>query len=385
MSSADFVQVPPDSAGGKKIDTMAMTVGANTVERQVIVLADPVDPAGYSTILASAPVGTEHGLLVRQVGSVGVTGTFWQATQPVSIAGTVTVSTPHLSSATDSVTTVPSGAAQPVTGTFWQATQPVSGAFFQATQPVSVAGTVAVTPPHLASGTDSVTVAGTVAVSSLPGTPAQTADVAAVATSLGTDGATPPTVPGTGVRGWLRSLYDRLGGTLLVDGSAHTQPVSGTFWQATQPVSGTVTVVDSVPLTVGGSVAVSNLPATQPVSGTVAVSNLPATQPVSGTVAISGTVAATDTFSGGQVLADQTGAGAVLTFTFSAPVQLVWVLDTSGVTAAISRADPFGGVPTATTGIPVLNGTPTPLTVATSSVKVYAPTGTNITVYGYHY
>lgn len=38
-------------------------------------------------------------------------------------------------------------------------------------------------------------------------------------------------------------------------------------------------------LTVGGSVSVSNFPATQPVSGTVAVSNFPATQPVSGTVA----------------------------------------------------------------------------------------------------
>ena len=31
------------------------------------------------------------------------------------------------------------------------------------------------------------------------------------------------------------------GGALKVDGSAVTQPVSGTFWQATQPVSGTVT------------------------------------------------------------------------------------------------------------------------------------------------
>ena len=34
----------------------------------------------------------------------------------------------------------------------------------------------------------------------------------------------------------------------------------------------------------GGSIAVTNFPATQPISGTVAVSNFPATQPVSGTV-----------------------------------------------------------------------------------------------------
>jgi len=40
-------------------------------------------------------------------------------------------------------------------------------------------------------------------------------------------------------------------GRLPVDGSGVTQPVSGTFWQATQPVSGTVSV--------------GNFPATQPV------------------------------------------------------------------------------------------------------------------------
>ena len=58
---------------------------------------------------------------------VAVTGTFWQATQPVSIAADV-----------------------PVTGTFYQVTQPVSiaadvpvtGTFYPATQPVSIATTI---------------------------------------------------------------------------------------------------------------------------------------------------------------------------------------------------------------------------------------------------
>ncbi len=59
-------------------------------------------------------------------GSVATTGTYWQATQPVSLATAPTT---------------------PVTGTFWQATQPVSGTFYQATQPVSIASmpTTAVT------------------------------------------------------------------------------------------------------------------------------------------------------------------------------------------------------------------------------------------------
>src|ERR1019366_9174294 len=47
------------------------------------------------------------------------------------------------------------------------------------------------------------------------------------------------------------------------------QAVVGTFWQATQPVN--------------GSVSVSNLPSTQTVSGSVSVSNLPSTQVVSST------------------------------------------------------------------------------------------------------
>ena len=49
----------------------------------------------------------------------------------------------------------------------------------------------------------------------------------------------------------------------------NTVPVSGTFWQTTQPVSGTVSV--------------SNFPATQPVSGSVSVSNFPSAYPVTGT------------------------------------------------------------------------------------------------------
>lgn len=35
-------------------------------------------------------------------------------------------------------------------------------------------------------------------------------EIVDITTSLGTDGASPPTIVGTGVRGWLRSLYDRI-------------------------------------------------------------------------------------------------------------------------------------------------------------------------------
>lgn len=124
------------------------------------------------------------------VGTVPVTGTFYQATQPVSISGSIAV-TGSFYQATQpvSIASMPSTpvtgsfypATQPVSGTFWQATQPVSGTFWQTTQPISgtvtanagsgtlavsgtfwqatqpVSGTVTITPPTLTKGTQGST------------------------------------------------------------------------------------------------------------------------------------------------------------------------------------------------------------------------------------
>ena len=63
----------------------------------------------------------------------------------------------------------------------------------------------------------------------LPTGAAADTSVTAVTTSLGTDGATPPTIPGTGVRGWLRSIYDTLKATLTVQGAVTANAGTGTF------------------------------------------------------------------------------------------------------------------------------------------------------------
>jgi hypothetical protein len=191
------IQVDPDSTG-KIVDTA--TVGGN--ERVIEVIGDPTVAAAKASVLNAAPVA-EYGLVVRNIpsGVQPVSGTFWQGTQPVSIAGTVAVSGPL----TDAQLRA---AAVPVSGTFFQATQPVSstqlpaalaangglkiegvasgvavpvsGTFFQATQPVSIAGTVAVSGPltdtqlrasavpvsgTFFQATQPVSIAGTVAVS----------------------------------------------------------------------------------------------------------------------------------------------------------------------------------------------------------------------------
>lgn len=181
-----------------------------------------------------------------------------------------------------------------VTGTFFQTTQPVSAASL----PLPAGAATAAKQPALGSAgsasSDVLTVQGVAGM-----------------TALKTDGsATTQPVSGT--------VTANAGtGTLSVDASGHTVPVSGSFFQATQPVSGTVTAVSvvngtignaapSIATQVGGKDGSGNLRAiltetdgtqvvdgsshTQPVSGTFFQTTQPvsgtfwqATQPVSGT------------------------------------------------------------------------------------------------------
>ena len=62
--SDSFVQVAPDSTG-KKVDVSQLTVSAQTVERQRMVIADDATAAALAAVLNTAPVGTEYGLVVR--------------------------------------------------------------------------------------------------------------------------------------------------------------------------------------------------------------------------------------------------------------------------------------------------------------------------------
>jgi hypothetical protein len=84
------------------------------------------------------------------------------------------------------------------------------------------------------------------------------------------------------------------------------------------------------------------------------------------------------------VLEDQIGAGAVLTFTFSRPVDYVWIVG-QGASTDVARADPFGGTPTATRGIPCFDETPMAVMITTKVVKVFTPSGMTVSVWGMAY
>ena len=71
----NYVQVAPNSTG-LKVDTTELTVGANTVERQNICVADPTTAANVATVSAAGALKVDASA----------------TTQPVSIAATVPVS-----------------------------------------------------------------------------------------------------------------------------------------------------------------------------------------------------------------------------------------------------------------------------------------------------
>jgi len=161
-----------------------------------------------------------------------VSGTFWQATQPVSLASVPSHAVTNAGTFAVQVTSAPTTA---VTGTFWQATQPVSGTFWQATQPVSgtVTANAGTNLNTSALALDATLTGGTQTTRVTDGTNTATVKAASTA-AVATDKA-----------------------LVVAVSPNNTVPVSGTFWQTTQPVSLTSTTLtaNAVVSTVNSSTA----------------------------------------------------------------------------------------------------------------------------------
>lgn len=190
-----------------------------------VALSTRLKPA--DTLAAVTTVGTI-------TNPVAVTGTFWQATQPVS-------------------------------GTFFQATQPVSGTFWQATQPVSIAGSIAVTGGL----TDAQLRASAVPVDGS----GVTQPISAAALPLPTGAATSALQTQPGVDIGDVTVNNAAGASAVnIQDGGNSLTVDGTFWQATQPVS-----VATAPVLVAGSAIIGKVGIDQTTPGTtnnVTVSSL---------------------------------------------------------------------------------------------------------------
>lgn len=88
-------------------------------------------------------------------------------------------------------------------------------------------------------------------------------------------------------------------------------------------------------------------------------------------------------FASGEVLDDWDGDGTVHAFAFTSAVQFVEVHCAGGE----GRCDPYGGTPAISKGIRCGDDIPRPISVPTSTVtvKVFASTGTTVTVHGARY
>jgi hypothetical protein len=325
--------------------TDSVTVsGAVVVGGTVAVSNFPATQAVSGTITANAGTGTFQTDITNP--SIAVTGTFFQTTQPVS--GTVTVdqgTSPWVVSGT--VTTAPNASVGPTASTPPADATYIGGSVTTSapayingqmdplslnisgglrvdgsgvTQPISATSlplpTGAATAANQTNGTQSTqvtnfpatqVVSGTVAVSNFPATQPVSGTITADQGGVWTTGRTWDLSSGTdsitaiqGTSPWVVSgtVASTQSGTWNIGSiTSITNPVAvtGTFWQTTQPVSGTVSV--------------SNFPATQPVSGTITA--LQGTSPwvVSGTVAttnlsvspIASTPPADATYIGGSV------------------------------------------------------------------------------------
>lgn len=225
-------------------------------------------------ILNFVPTGSEYGLAVRIIGgsqntsgsvsvtnfpavqgiagnvgiigTIPVSGTFWQAIQPIS--GSVNINNPVTSV---SVNNFPVN--QQISGNVGIiGTVPVSGQFWQDTQPVSI------------SGTPNVNVINPVSSISINNFP---------------------------------STQDIIGSVIVTN---PVNAISVNNFPATQSIAGNVTIDNPV-----NAVSINNFPTVQNISGSVAVTNpvdsvainnFPVSQNINGTVAISGSIPVTGTF-----------------------------------------------------------------------------------------
>jgi hypothetical protein len=259
----------PDSGTGN-ITTLGMTI--NAIGSATSGQSGPLVMGAVTTAAPTYLSTQTNPLSLTTAGLLRVDGS--GVTQPISgsitVSGTTTVSgtvtanqggtwtvQPGNTANTTAWLVTGTGGTFPVTGTFWQATQPISAVSL----PLPTgAATSANQPSQAASGSTSSGQTGTVAM------------------GFTTTGAPTYTTAQT------NPLSLTTTGGLRVDGSAVTQPVSGTFWQATQPVSGTITANQGGTWTVQpGNTAnttawlVTGTGGTFPVTGTF----WQATQPVS--------------------------------------------------------------------------------------------------------
>lgn len=383
-------QITPDGKGLVTLDGTPVTVSGemeikndtgNPVPVNGTVALDAATLAALEQVTVAIASGQIVGLdaatlaaleAITVSGTVALDAATLAALESVTVAGTVALDSATLA-ALESITATISGTVA-VAGTValdgptlaaletiqvgnFPATQPVSG-------PLTDAQLRAAAVPVSGPLTDAQLRAAAVGISAAS-LPLPTG--AATDASLGTDGATPPVIAGTGVRGWLRAIYDR-----LVAGIGRTWTLgSGTdsvtiVPSGTQAVSGplTDTQLRATAVPVSGPLTDTQIRATPlPVSGTVSVGNFPASTEIANDVGnpvpVSGTVTATGPLTDTQLRAAPVVVSGPLT-------------DTQLRAAAVGVSGPLTDAQLRATAVPVVSSGATASAPATLSIAATA-------------
>lgn len=193
-----------------------------------------VTPANGTTSVQFAPAASQ--LNVDQVAAVYACTTYPTAGTLSLEFVPATLSVPVDASGNLEVNINAAAATVPVSGTFWQATQPVSGTFWQATQPVSIAS---LPSDSVTQGTTPWQVSGNGTANGATNGLYVNLLMANAALSA-TNAYFTQITDGTSAMGAMANYGTAPGAVKALNANVYvtnTVPVSGTFWQSTQPVS----------------------------------------------------------------------------------------------------------------------------------------------------
>ena len=236
------------------IDSLPLPTGAATAaNQQTNALTDAqlrATPVPVSATIATTGLATQTG---QNTGNASLSSIDSKLTNPLPVSGTVTANTGLTQPLTDVQLRA---AAVPVSGTFFQATQPVSGTFFQATQPISAA--TLPLPSGAATAANQQTNALTDVQLRATAIPVSATDLDIRNLVFATDKVDVSGSTGVGVTGtFFQATQPISASSLPLPSGAATAanqqtnaltdaqlravavPVSGAFFQATQPVSAT--------------------------------------------------------------------------------------------------------------------------------------------------
>lgn len=238
MSQSNYVDLSPNTPAAKVLIHGAAPngTGFTVVPLEVVLNADGTGSLGLTVTGGS---GAGNTVAPTNAGTTSLTANPVQGVTggvPIPVSGTLGVTNSALSNL------------QFDTSNYLKVNVVSGGGGSSNTVTATAAGTTATTANPVQGVTGGIAMPISAVSLPLPTGAAQDSTVTAVTTSLGTDGTSPPTLPGgsSGVRGWLRNISTILAATQTVsgtvtanvaggnttavktDGSAVTQPVSAT-------------------------------------------------------------------------------------------------------------------------------------------------------------